>query len=197
MPLPWFGIWSLCDFTRWTSSFFCWQDRILGTWSSLGFSCAWNPKEDCWNPTRCWEVTNRRPGYLTRMGVILSSSSAHFHSGQVLSIAEICSQLINDKSVIPFQSLFMTISVFLWISSINHFQHFCHSSICPYLRLCVPKFQLPVIYRGFQIMNGRFNFQKQLMHPKGAVLSCWGWSVALTFTANFLLYCRWVCAGWH
>lgn len=131
MSLPWFGIWSLCDFTRWTSSFFCWQDRILGTWSSLGFSCAWNPKEGYWNPTRCWEVTNRRPGYLTRMGVILSSSSAHFHSGQVLSIAEICSQLINGKSVIPFQSLFMTISVFLWISSINHFQHFCHSSICP------------------------------------------------------------------
>lgn len=53
----------------------------------------------------------------------------------------------------------------------------------PYLRLPVPKFPLPVIYCGFQIRNGRFNFQKQLVHPKGAVLSCGSWSVALTFAA--------------
>lgn len=52
-----------------------------------------------------------------------------------------------------------------------------------YLRLSVSKFPLPVIYCGFQIRNGRFNFQKQLVHPEGAVLSGGSWSVALTFAA--------------
>lgn len=36
----------------------------------------------------------------------------------------------------------------------------------PYWKLCVSKFRLPVIYCDFQIMNGRFTFQKQLMPPK-------------------------------
>ena len=52
----------------------------------------------------------------------------------------------------------------------------------PYLRLSVPKFPLPVIYCGFQIMNGKFTFQKQPLHPKGAMLSCGSWSVSLMFT---------------
>lgn len=130
-PLLWLGIWALCDFMRWTSLFSCWQDRVLGVLSSLWFAGAQNPWEGCWSPNRCWEVANRWPGLQGREGDFLCSASAHFHSGQVLSVGEICSQLINGKSVIPLQSLFMTISVFLWISSINHFQHFCHSSICP------------------------------------------------------------------
>lgn len=87
-------------------SFFCWQDRVLGALSNVRLTCAQNPWEGCWSPTRCWEMSNRgRHAFLTRKGTILSSAIAPFQPGQILSVGKICSLLINGKSAIPFQSL--------------------------------------------------------------------------------------------
>lgn len=81
----------------------------------------------------------------------------HLYSWLSLCSSELAPSIISNISVIPV--------------------------FAPYLRLSAPKFPLSVIYCGFQIMNGRFNFQKQLVHPEGAVLSYGSWSVTLTFTA--------------
>lgn len=99
---------------------YCHIDSFLCPFSWLGLRpmhdfTKWTISFSCWQGRGSfWEL-----------------QSVHFYPGQVLSVGEICSQLINGESVIPFRSLLMTLFVFLWISSINHFQHFCHSSICP------------------------------------------------------------------
>lgn len=130
-PYPWLGLRPPRDFRKWASSFSCWQGRVLETVSSLRSAHPQDPWEGCRIPTKCWGAENRRPGLQTRKGVFLSSASVHFYPGQVLSVGETCSQLISGESVISFQSPSMTLFVFLWISSSNHFQHFCLSSICP------------------------------------------------------------------
>lgn len=130
-PSPWLGLQPWRDFTKWASSFSCWQDRVLETVSSLRSAHPQDPWEGCRIPTKGWGAENRRPGLQTRKGVFLSSPSVRFYPGQVLSVGEICSQIINGESVILFPSPFMTLFVFLWMNSSNHFQHFCSSSICP------------------------------------------------------------------
>lgn len=173
-PFPWLGLRPTRDFYK--------MNQLIFLLARQGKAAGFLPNSG----RRVTGGLDCRPG----RGSFWAPQSVHFYPGQVLSVGEICSQLINGESVIPFPSLFMTLFVFLWIRPINHFQHFCHSSICPVSEAFCSKVSIACDLLWFPNNEWKVYFPETASAPRRGRAVLWELVCRIDIYCDFFLYCR-------